>query len=169
MRTLPNPYPAKGSWNEITDFKFVDDLVIKRFSKAVRVRHTPDLETDAEFVVCEPFRVSYNLDRGKERIVTVARGFLSDGVSVLGNSERTRKYLEASIIHDYLYVAWQFLEPPGERKPRKWDQKFSDKLFHVALLESSVGEVDAWIMYRAVRSFGWGQYREQDPDSFIDL
>ena len=41
--------------------------------------------------------------------MTVEKGFLSDGVSVLGNNERTRKYLEASIVHDYLYVAWQFL------------------------------------------------------------
>ena len=59
MRTLPNPYPAKDSWNKITDFAFVGDLVVKRFSEALRIRHGSDLETDAEFVVCEPYQISY--------------------------------------------------------------------------------------------------------------
>ncbi|MDE2790899.1 MAG: DUF1353 domain-containing protein [Paracoccaceae bacterium] len=170
MRTLPNPYPAKGSWNKITDFAFVGDLVVKRFSEALRIRHGSDLETDAEFVVCEPYQISYRLDRGEQRTVTVEKGFLSDGVSVLGNNERTRKYLEASIVHDYLYVAWQFLETPHERRPRKWDQKFADKLFHIALLKSpKVTPDEAWFIYRAVKSFGWSTYREKDPDSFVSL
>ena len=148
---------------------FVDDLVVKRLPKAARTRHDPGVEIDAEFVVCGPFRLLYKLDNGKKRTVTVAEGFLSDGVSVLGNNESTRQYLEASIVHDYLYVAWQFLESPHERRPKKWDQKFADKLFYRALLESSVSTSTAWLMYKAVRSFGWSQYKERDPISFIDL
>ena len=169
MRTLPNPYPAKDSWNKITDFKFVDYLNTRRFPTAIRVRHEPELEIDAEFVVSEPYSVTYQLDQGRERRLTVPKGFLSDGVSILGNTSETRVFLEASIIHDYLYVAWQFLEAPHPRRPRKWDQRFADKLFHAALLESKVGQHTAWLMYKAVRSFGWSQYKEEDPDSFVDL
>ena len=28
MSTIPNPYPPKDSWNKVTDFAFVDDLVV---------------------------------------------------------------------------------------------------------------------------------------------
>lgn len=169
MRKLPNPYPTKNSWDQVTNVMFVDDLVVKRFPIAVRAQHDPGVEIDAEFIVSEPFRLSYNLDNGKGREVTVPKGFLSDGVSVLGNNEGTRRFLEASIVHDYLYVAWQFLEAPHERKPAKWDQQFADKLFYRALLESNVDSGTAWLMYKAVRSFGWSQYKERDPISFIDL
>jgi hypothetical protein len=169
MRTVPNPYPEKDSWNKITKFEYTDCLCLKRFPQAVRVHHDPDLDIDAEFVVAEPYSISYSLDQGTKRTITVPQGFLSDGVSVFGNNSDTRQYLEASIIHDYLYVAWQYLEPPHERKARKWDQKFADKLFHIALLKSDVGVADAWLMYKAVRSFGWSQYKEKDPVTFMDV
>lgn len=169
MRVVPNPYPERDSWDKITEFEYVDCLCLKRFAKAVRIHHDPDLDVDAEFVVAEPFSISYKLDQGKKRSLTVPKGFLSDGVSVLGNSSSTSQYLEASIIHDYLYVAWQYLEPPHERKARKCDQQFADKLFRRALLESGVGTADAWLMYKAVRSFGWSQYKERDPVTFMDV
>ncbi len=170
MITLPNPYPMKNSWHDITKVNFVDRLVLTRLTKAVRARHGPDLEVDAEFIVCEPFRLEYKFDRSeKSRTVTVREGFLSDGVSVLGNSDRTSDCLEASIVHDYLYVAWQFLEPPNERKPRKYDQTFADRLFYKTLLASGISNATSWVMYQSVRTFGWSTYKERDPDSFIDL
>lgn len=169
MRTVPNPYPAKNSWNEITEFDCVGCLNLKRFPKAVKIRHDPDLEVDAEFVVAAPYTVSYSLDQGPPRQLTVPKGFLSDGVSVLGNTSDTRKYLEASIIHDYLYVAWQYLEPPHARKPRKHDQVFADKLFRAALLSCGAGSFNAWTLYKVVKSFGWSVYKEKDPKTFVDL
>ena len=69
----------------------------------------------------------------------------------------------------FLYAAWQSLEAPHPRKPRKHDQIFADKLFRVALLESGSGTVNSWTMYKVVRSFGWSIYKEKDPVIFVDL
>lgn len=169
MRTVPNPYPAKNSWNKITSFKYVDCLTTKRFSEAIPVRHDPDIEIDAEFIVAEPYSVMYQLDQGSERRLTVPKGFLSDGVSILGNSSATRNMLEASIIHDYLYVAWQYLEDPSMRKPKKRDQKFADELFYIALSEAGVASFNIGLVRFGISVGGWGYYKEKDPFTFVDL
>lgn len=55
------------------------------------------------------------------------------------------KYIEASVIHDYLYR-------------QKFNRKEADKLFRKIMKEDGVGFLTRNLFYFAVRFFGWTQY-----------
>ena len=165
---IENPYPD-GEWSEITDFCYLTSLILRREPKAVRTRGNKN--KDADYILGEAYSVSYKLD-GAEQNLTVPRGMLTDLASVpriasLAGIGRVGPHLEASILHDYLYIAWQYLDP--EHAPQRADKQFADELFRVAMTETSVKPLRREIIYRAVRWFGWSVYLERDPGAFVDL
>ncbi len=162
--SFANPYPGRV-WSTITAFSYDTDLELTRSIEAVQVRKGED----AEYVVSEDYKVSFALD-AERRTIVVPRGMLTDLSSVPRITrpiiDRVGPHLEASIVHDFLYVAWQDIPGHGARDD---DRRFADELFKVAMAEAEVHSVKRWLIYQAVAAFGGSAYRETDEQRYIDL
>lgn len=158
---LADPYPVRSRRPAIAAATYVDDLVLRRSIAAVKARSGGD----ADYVVGAPYRVRYRL-AGETAwgSVKVPAGLTTDLSSVprpvWSLINRVGPHLEASIVHDWLYVAWQ--DVPG-RGARPEDRRFADDLFLALMKEAKVGWLKRQAIYRAVRLFGWAAYRSQDP------
>lgn len=171
MVTVLSPYPQEP-WTKITEFAYLTPLVLRREIEALLLR--PDDGIDAEYIVAEPYRIGFRLDDGDERYVEVPAGFLTDLVSAptiaaLAGIRRVGPYLEATIVHDYLYVAWQYLEDEADREPRDKDRLFADELYRAAMTAAKVPGSQVRLIYHAVRTFGRSTYAGQNPGSFGEL
>jgi len=151
-----DPYPRITG--EVMDVRHPDPLVLVRMPEAPRLR----TGADAHYIVGAPYRVAYRL-RGEVRwrAVTVPEGMLTDLASVprlaCGLVGRVGSHLEAAIVHDYLYLAWQD-RPDGTARAQ--DGRFADDLMWAAMRRGRVGRLKAWTIYAAVRLFGGWAYRD---------
>ncbi len=159
---LESPYPD-ANWSEIDDFTFVTPLRLCRCIEAVQRRSGED----ADYIVSKEYTVGFKLD-GDFRQITIPEGMITDLASVppivrsiIG---RVGPHLEATIVHDFLYIAWQDVEGLGARDE---DREFADKLLRVSLITSRVGAFRRWLIYNAVRTFGGSAYRRQDPKRYM--
>ena len=75
---------------------------------------------------------------------------------------RVGPHLEASIVHDWLYVAWQFEGREGTARMRR----FADDVFLAAMKEAEVGWFQRHLIYGAVRLGGWIPFRRKDGRLF---
>ena len=163
-----DPYP-KSNWSEVTNFTYCGALSLKRKSKGVATRKN----RKAIAIIDKDYEVAYCVDNSRVKLL-IQSGFITDGTSVpswLGwlasvfGITRWGSGVEASVIHDYLYVAWQFVEN-ASRKPNKRDKKFADTVFYAGLIAARVPQWKARIMYRASRCCGWRTYKEENPNSW---
>ena len=159
--SIDNPYPENYAGQDIDEFKFLTPLVLRREIEAVKMRGGKD---DAEYVVGAPYAVSYKL-RGETgtRKITVPKGMLTDLASVPRAAwalvAPVGPHLEASIAHDFLYIAWQDLG----REARDADRSFADNIMHAGMVEAGVDRSQIVMIYSAVRAFGGQVYRKADP------
>ncbi|MEE8515076.1 MAG: DUF1353 domain-containing protein [Alphaproteobacteria bacterium] len=155
---FPSPYPAPG-WSEITDFEYSTTLRLCRAKVAVQ---RPDGE-DANYIVDQPYTVHFKLD-DMDKSITVPKGMLTDLSSVPPGfrwiAGRVGRHLEASIVHDYLYIAWQDLPNPVAEDE---DRDFSDALMLVAMEAANVGRVRRFLIHQAVKRLGGGAFRGANP------
>lgn len=153
-----NPYP-EGEWSEITDFAYATNLHLCRAMTAVQTR----TGEDANYVLAQPYKVSFKLD-GVEREIEVPKGMLTDLASIPRGVRwvvsRVGPHLEASIVHDFLYIAWQDL---SDHDARDEDRKFSDELMRVAMKKAKVSSVQIFLIHGAVRLAGGSAFRNADP------
>jgi uncharacterized protein DUF1353 len=153
--TLANPYPSPG-WAEISDFEYLTPLRLYRDARGGPKRDGED----ADYVVSDDYRVRYRLD-GQAREITVPAGMLTDLVSVPWFArwlvDRVGPYLEAAIVHDFLYIAWQDVAGRGARAE---DRRFADELMRVAMERAKVGATLRCLIHIAVRIFGRRAYDE---------
>jgi hypothetical protein len=163
----PEPTPDAPAGAAIAAVAYDSPLVLTRGIEAVKARSG----RDADYIVGRDYAVRYRL--GGEtawRSVVVPAGLTSDLASVprpvwwLIN--RVGPHLEASIVHDWLYVAWQDL-PAG--RPRKADRAFADRLFLALMAEARVSWAQRRVIYWSVRVFGWGTYRRPDPVRHVPM
>lgn len=167
---VPDPYP--GDFDEITDFNYETRLVLARESKALENA----ARAKVSYIVDEDYTVSFRVD-GVRRSVTVPRGMLTDLASVPAAARsiigRVGPHLEASIVHDYLYVAWQLFDG---REPRKVDYRFANEVMYAGMRKADC----SWLQRTAVRvAFGapgisWGVFKSRDDGPkgeslFVDL
>ena len=162
--SFENPYPDRD-WSSITGFQYRTPLVLYRHIEAVRSGNG----RDAEYVVARPYRVTFELDR-EARAITVPAGLLTDLASVprlvrpvIG---KVGPHLEASIVHDFLYIAWQDL---GGRGARDRDRAFADKLMRVAMAAANVTGWKIVAIYNAVRLGGNGPYKGRDRRRYVRI
>ena len=166
--TVPNPYPSRY-WKKITQFRYTTPLILRRNVDALLNR--PDPDKDAYYVVHKPYTVRYRLDN-KNHSLTVPAGFLTDLVSAPRLAawfkiRRVGPYLEAAIVHDYLYVAWQYLKAQKNRKARKKDWHFSNKLMLSAMEEANVSISQRQKIFNAVESpIAWRNYKKRNRRPF---
>ena len=96
-------YPAPG-WRELADFEYMTPLQLKRGIKTVQTRRGDD----ADYIEAKPYRVRCSVD-GVTQVVEVPEGMATDLASVprLARSVvgHVGPHLEASIVHDRLYLA----------------------------------------------------------------
>ena len=160
-----NPYPQQA-WREITRFSYDGPLTLYRAKDAVKTRRGKD----ALYVVFRPYTVRFALDGKEQPPITVPKGMLTDLSSVPAAFRsvvgRVGPHLEASIVHDFLYIAWQDL--PGYR-PRDEDRRFADVLMRQAMQEAKVGSVIRALVYRAVRLGGGSAFFGRDEPRYVDL
>ena len=160
---FPNPYIADYHGQDVVAFEYLDPLILRREIDAVKMRGGAD---DAEYVVGAPYRVRYRLaGEAQSRTITVPKGMLTDLSSVprllRGIVGQVGPHLEASIVHDFLYVAWQ--DTPGwTARSEDWD--FANKIMRAGMVEATVDDIQIHLIYTAVDSFfGWSVYQDDDP------
>ena len=159
-----DPYPEPGT--RIAAFRYDSALVLLRLKDAVKMRSGED----ADYLTGGPFLVSWQPEGEDWRQIVVPAGLVTDLTSVprllrivIG---RVGPWLEAAIVHDYLYIAWQDL-PDGA--PRFADRAFADEIMRVAMIEAGVPRWAVWLIHKAVRWFGAGAYARRDEDRYVDL
>ncbi len=153
-----DPFPAEEI-RGISDFEYLDELKFVRHAQ-VHVRKTPESlwQLAADFRV----RMTVELASGGTQALTIKapRGLYTDLASVpkavWSIVGPIGKHLEASIVHDYLYMAWTDFR--NEAVPR--DHKFADKVFLAGMKVSNVYR--RYPIYWAVRLFGWPMFRMKD-------
>lgn len=154
---LPNPYPV-AAWSTISDIRYPQALHLCRAISAVKGR----IGEDADYVVSQAYDFSFKLD-DVERTITVPRGMLTDLSSVpsLLRSivNRVGPHLEASIVHDFLYIAWQDV---AGYTPKDADRDFADELMRVAMIEAKVSSMQVFLIHTAVRAGGKSAFFDRD-------
>ena len=117
------------------------------FLNRLRMEH---VSGKTEWLIHEPFR--YEL-ADKSCVITVPAGFVTDLTSVprilFTIFPRDGKYLEAAIIHDYLYSVQKDCD--GNSISRK----FADKVFLEAMKSLNVRWTRRRAIYVGVRTGGW--------------
>jgi hypothetical protein len=154
-----DPFPDQAVTG-ITDFAYVGELAFVRHAKA------PPETSDSLWQLSKDFGATFTvaLEDGNTKPwkITAPRGMYTDLASVpkamwniVGPIGR---HLEASILHDYLYMAWTDYDRRASR--RDWD--FADLMLLTGMTVSKVTPFDRGLIYAAVHSpIGWAVFRKK--------
>ncbi len=158
-----NPYP--DAWQRVGVLRYDSALVLIRPKGAVEMRDGED----ADYVTGAPYAVTVEVD-ASDLSILVPEGLITDLASVPWIARwlvgRIGPWLEAAIVHDYLYVAWQ--DVPG-RGGRERDRLFADRVMLAGMAAARVGWLRRHAIYGAVRVFGARGYRVEKDDRYLDL
>ncbi len=158
-----DPYPE--DWSRLGGFSYRDPLILVRLKDAVRLR----TGEDADFITGAPFGILVEVDQDVRQI-TVPPGLITDLTSVHLIARwivgRVGPWLEAAIVHDYLYIAWQDQPNPVARDR---DRLFADLVMLAGMKAARVSLVRRYAIFAAVRVFGGFGYRRRTRDRYADL
>lgn len=165
-KCLPDPNPCEYKNNpSITGFKYQSHLHL------LRLKQRPgriDTDREAQYIVDKNYTVCYQLTDGAWQTITEPRGTLTDLAYVprlsRGIVGRLCSHLEASIVHDYLYVAWQVKGKCPTDPMRLW--RSTDTLYLKAMREAGMG-CKAHLIYLAVRVASGGIFCRRHPKPWI--
>ena len=159
-----NPYPDAAS--TITGFRYDSALVLLRLKDAPKMRDGED----ADYLTGQDYFVSWRDGAGEWTQIRVPEGLLTDLTSVPRPLRwvvgRVGPWLEAAIVHDYLYVAWS--DVPG-RGAREADRAFADDLMRAAMREARVNGLLVWAIHASLRLFGAQGFRRSSERRYVDL
>lgn len=156
----PDPFPATEI-QKITEFEYLDELKFVRHAKA---HH--DVTPASLWQLSADFRakMKVHLPNGKtdEVKIKAPRGMYTDLASVPDILQsfvgRVGPHLEASILHDYLYMAWTDFRG----KARRIDWNFADAVLLAGMKVSKVRRRKAALIYAAVHSaIGWRVFKKK--------
>lgn len=158
-----SPYPDCPA--HISKLTFEDDLVLFRPSEALVSR-----EDDRDvYLLGADKMVHWEGDGEICGTVKVPFGFITDLTSVPWFFRlfvsRAGPWLEAAVVHDYLYVAWAEVEGAT---PRAQDRKFADDIMFAAMTAANVGALRKWSIYLSVRLFGGWTFQNADGCTYGD-
>ena len=158
-----NPYP--DGWKTLSDFEFLSALSLIRPLNTVQER----LGEDGDYILQHDLLAKLDID-GESLGIQVPRGLITDLTSVpwFGRIfvSRVGPWLEAAMVHDYLYIAWQDVP---DRRPREADRRFADEVFLLAMEHSEVSWWRRMLIYTMVRWFGGGPFRRRRSERYADL
>jgi len=145
----PLPYPDQSVVG--SEVRFENDLVLFRAKEDLIGRDGGD----DVYLVGAPKTVEWKGQGGQCGRITVPLAFITDLTSVPRPMRwlisRAGPWLEAAVVHDYLYVAWDTVE---RGVARERDRKFADDIMLAAMLAAEVPRWQARVIYFAVRTFG---------------
>ncbi len=134
----------------------------------LRHRHAPPSAPDSAWQLLADFTVSFDMEDATGQVsswsLTAPRGMFTDLSSV---PEKLWSlvgpigpHLEASIVHDYLYLAWTDFRIGA---PREQDWKFGDA-WMIAALEAhpDMSDADIFLIKLALSQFGWDAFSNPD-------
>lgn len=156
---------------DVLSFSYKSALHLAREIEAVRGRRGED----AKYVLSRPYEaVATVRSRANGAVfeipVCVPKGFLTDLSSVprwgRWAVSRVGPHLEGSIIHDWLYVAWQQEEGMEATEERR---RFADDIFRQAMSEANVDVFQGWLIYTAVRLGGRDAFSDRNVPLFHDV
>lgn len=153
-----DPFPA-GKIDDITDFEYLDELKLVRHAQ-VHVKKPPRSlwQLSANFrarmtvhpKVGNPYSLTIKAPRGLYTDLASVPQFLWPIVGPVG------PHLEASIIHDYLYMAWTDFRARASRR----DRDFADAVFLAGMKVSRVSKRN--LIHAVVQSpIGWAVFRKK--------
>ena len=163
-KALPDPYPMKyGKGNSITGFKYQSHLhILRQKQRPGRIGTV----REAQYIVGADYAVCYLSNDDAWHTITAPRGTLTDPASIPRPFRfivgRVGPHLEASIVHDYLYVAWQV----KNKRPTDAMRRFSDELYLEAMKEADM-VCKAYLIYYAVRFGGHCAFYDRNPEPWI--
>ena len=157
-----NPYPdGPGA---LSGFRYLTALALIR----PKARLLERLGEDGDYILARDYDVEVVVD-GVARAITAPRGLITDLASVprvfrwyVG---RVGPWLEAAIIHDWLYVAWQVVG----RTPDAADRAFADRVMLAAMEAAGVRPLRRRAIYLSVRLFGGRSFARKNGRIFADL
>ena len=160
---LPCPYPQSYSRDKsIAEFRYESHLYLLRLKEGLAYT-----DREEQYIVAKDYSVGYKLNGAEYwEKVTVPRGTLTDLSSAPGPARmfvgRVGPHLEASIVHDYLYIAWQVRDVGATHERRR----FADDLMLAAMRKAGMG-CKADIIYRGIRLFGKCVFVGRNPEPLI--
>jgi len=163
-----NPYPnTQDIKKKIVRFKYVSPLVLVRKPKAITERSGPD----PNYIVGKPYKAKYKLAGDDAwRTIVVPVGMLTDLASVPRLARwyvgRVGRHLEAAILHDYLYLAWQD-QRGGTANEEK--RNFADRLFFTAMDVAHVPYGKRWAIFKVVDLFGRRAFKSREKKRYVDV
>ena len=154
----PDPFPA-DDFKEITDFTYLDELKFVRHAN-IHVDKTPASlwQLSADFrasmtvhpVNGSPYPLTIKAPRGMFTDLSSVPKLLWSLIGPIG------PHLEASILHDYLYMGWTDFRT----KARRQDWVFADTMFLAGMKTSKVKE--RTLIFGAVHStVGWSVFKKK--------
>ncbi|WP_375262750.1 DUF1353 domain-containing protein [Palleronia sp.] len=157
-----NPYPDGPA--ELSSVRYLTALLLIRPQAQLLER----LGEDGDYILARDYDVEVVVD-GEPRTITAPRGLITDLTSVpwwlrwfVG---RVGPWLEAAIIHDWLYVAWRVVG----HIPTETDRAFADRVMLLAMEAAGVKPVRRQAIYLAVRTFGGRPFLSEARPVFADL
>ena len=162
MSAYPHSLPV-----EVTGFSYCDDVHLTRSIDAVRGRKGED----AYYVLGRSYWCTVTMMIGGKKAIhpiLVPRGFLTDLSTAprLARAlvSRVGPHLEASVVHDWLYVAWQHEGIKATDEIRL----FADDVFLAAMKAAKVKSWRRWLIYRACRCEGESMFYEDGDRLFVE-
>lgn len=134
-----------------------------------RLKISPVDNNKDDWELLDIFEVHISDIRPEKIAIKIPKGFITDGASVPRifwiYLPRFGKYTKAAIVHDYLYKgcgsAYEQFGISGYFSINI-TRKESDLIFKKIMKVSGVNKVKCWLMYNAVRIFGWFSWRTKN-------
>lgn len=157
MVELPRGLFPHG-WKRIDKFRYTSDLHLMRARQGLL-----DVGREAQYVVSQEYSFRFQVD-GRDYMMYVPEGMLTDLASVPRLARwfigRVGPHLEAAIIHDFLFIAWQDIE---DYTPLREDFRFANEVMHQAMKSAGVPGWKRWLIKQAISSgVAWSVYKERN-------
>lgn len=159
-----NIYPAEGA--VVGESFYVDDLHLTRMAGSLK-------RNDAEisYIVARPYHFLVEVN-GKAHKILVPAGLKTDLASVprcfRNIVGRVGRHLEASIVHDWLYVAWQVTGVMPQR--HMW--RFANDVMYSAMRKAGVSKPQIGVVKLGLECppFSWRVFKAPEIGSpFADM
>lgn len=158
-------YPYTTNTAPISNFEYVDWLVLGRSPTTLKRD-----DREAMYIVMEDYRVILTIGE-KTHVIVVPRGMTTDFASIPRWARsiigRVGPHLEACIVHDWLYIAWQL----QDRMPTRQDHNFANRVLYAGIKSAKcswVTRVGIWIAME-FPFLSWNVFKGRDKNLFIEL
>lgn len=163
---MASQYPYANPDLPITAFRYQDWMILGRSPSKLEAPG----DREAMYIVMQDYSVSLDIG-GNLLVLMVPAGLTTDlasiprwARSIIG---RVGPHLEACIVHDWLYVAWQL----QDRMPTKDDFKFANRVLYAGIKAAKcswVTRIGIWIAME-FPFLAWNTFKGRDKNLFVDL